>query len=394
MTHRYLLLMALALPVSTQATSPSDTHLDEWWAEHGSISVSNISSTIFQSYTSLPQNRTNLLNIPEFTIQNELRPDIGLLYERFYFSLSPRFLAKYENYETGRFRSNSQDETDFFLNGYKVEFFPTPELSIAYTREDLQWGPSFLLSPSNPFGARNGKQEPKTEVLAADYAKIVWAPDFTWTVSFYANIGEGRQTGEILPGLGPEFDPVYAVKVDYLFNRGSASVIASLKDQLETEDGRLGGYFSYNLNDAWIAYMEGSLSTEDVEALTGLSYTFRSGLTVALEYFHNSSGSTESPNDLVDLIQQAAEIDYRESFTRQNYLLLQAYQNDIYKSLDFILRHTQNLDDGSFSLLGHLEWDMDNNALGFISATFNSAGGGELDSLREFRVQAGIELIF
>lgn len=392
--HCKFILRSFALSLALASSSSAEDNLTEWWADHGSYTIRNVSSMLVQEYAEVPLNRINLLNLPDQTFQNEFRPEIGIDYDNFSFSLSPRLTAKYENYTSGIFARGWEGDTDFFVNGWRAQYFPSVDLSVSYERENLQWGPSFLLSPSNPFDSKNGKQEPNTEVKAADYLKVVWTPNFDWTVSLLANVDKGEKGEFIISGFELDFEPVYALKVDYIFNRGSATLIASVKDGMEEEDARLGGYLSYNLSDAWIGYVEGSVSQDDTEALIGLSYTTDSAMTIAVEYYHNSSGAAEDPNNLLGLIYLASRADFREGFLRQNYLLLQAYQNDIVGSLDVILRHTQNLDDGSFSLLGHLEWDISNNALGFISTTINSNRDGELDSLREYRIQAGIELIF
>ena len=177
-----------------------------------------------------------------------------------------------------------------------------------------------------------------------------------------------------------------------------ASIIASTTDSAADADERLGYYASYNVSDAWIAYFEGSHSSEDDEWLLGASYTTTSGLNLTAEYFYNSSGiDDEIPEELIELIDLAdfiQSVPNREAFSREHYMLLQAYQNDIFGKLDLLLRYTYNLDDHSRSLLGHLELDLNDYASFFTSATLNSSGGGELDSLREYWVQAGIELTF
>jgi hypothetical protein len=46
-------------------------------------------------------------------------------------------------------------------------------LYLSYGRENLQWGPSYLFSPSNPFFHDNGRSNPKKEIPGMDFARLV-----------------------------------------------------------------------------------------------------------------------------------------------------------------------------------------------------------------------------
>ncbi|PXA05431.1 hypothetical protein DDZ13_00760 [Coraliomargarita sinensis] len=370
----------------------------EWWEAHGDYSIRNISSAFAQHYAAIPLNQDNLFDIPEYRLQNEFRPEARIETDRFYAYLAPRFVAWRDYYKDGTREGEEDSDNDTYLHEWTLRFFPTPWLSLSYAREDLQWGPAFLLSPSNPFDSKNGRSEPKDEVDAADFLQASWTIDDQWSLTAIANIDDGRKEYRIRPELRQDFRDIYALKLDYLFDRGHAALVASTMEDAEAIDERLGYYLSYNLDDAWILYSEGSFSTEDEEMLAGASYTFGNGLMLAAEYFYNSSGIDdplpETLPDLEPLADFALSQSNRESFFRENYLLLQAYHNDLVGGADGLLRYTHNLDDQSRSLLGHIEMDLCDNALFFTSATINSSGGGELDSFREYWVQAGIELFF
>lgn len=394
MTTRELILLSTLLGHTLVAEST----LSDWWQEHGSYNIRNLSSAFAQHYAKIPLNTDNLLNLPQYSLVNEFRPEASISYERAYFHIAPRFVARDDRYEDGAYANENHSDTETYIHEWTAQFFLNPELSISYGREDLQWGPAFLLSPSNPFDSKNGRSEPKAEVDAADYAKIIWTPNYNWTLSFIASTDDGRKDYRLRKELRQSFKDSYALKVDYVFDRGLAAVIASTTDDADDIDERLGYYASYNLSDAWLTYFEGSLSSEDEELLLGASYTTNSGINLTAEYFYNSSGIDDeipdNPADLIDLADYITSIPNREMFSRENYLLLQAYQNDIIGSLDLLLRYTHNIDDQSRSLLGHLEVDLNDYASFFTSATINSSGGGELDSLREYWIQAGIELSF
>ena len=79
-------------------------------------------------------------------------------------------------------------------------------LFVSYGRENLQWGPSFLFSPSNPFFQDNGRRNTYLEVPGMDFGRLVFIPASAWAISFIANTGEGlnKTTGPgSLPGLQP-----------------------------------------------------------------------------------------------------------------------------------------------------------------------------------------------
>lgn len=390
-----------ALPLMASLSFAQNAPLQQvqsWWDAHGDYSIKNLSSVLNQEYAAIPLNPDNFLDIPEYTLLNEFRPQVSLSFEYAFFEVKPRFVSKREYFQSGSRDGQEQSDSDTYLHEWVAQFFVTPELSFSYGREDLQWGPAFLLSPSNPFDSKNGRTQPKTEVDAADFAKVTWTPNMHWTFTGIVNTDDGRKSYRINDKIRQDFRDVYALKVDYLFERGNAAVILSTTDESEDQDNRLGYYLSYNVSDALIAYTEGSFSEEDEEILLGGTYTFESGLSVSTEYFYNSSGMTDPiPTDVIDLIdfeEFIVSFPNRESFARKNYILIQAYQNDIYRSLDVLLRYTQNLDDNSRSLLGHLEFDLSDNIGVFTSATINSRGQGELDSQREHWIQAGIELSF
>gem|GEM_PF-6534047 len=377
--------------------------LQSWWAEHGDFTLRNLAFVQLQEPAHIPlfdslAEPENPLDLPELSWVNEFRPEASLSFEHLFLSVDPRFTARRDEYGSGALDGRHRDDSELFLQEWTVQLLPTPELSLAYARKDLQWGPAFLLSPSNPFDSRNGRDDPTDEVPAGDFLKAVWTPNFNWSFTAIANLDDGRKDYRLRSELRQDFRDIYALKADYLFDRGNAALVASTMDDAEDEDRRVGAYLSYNLTDAGIAYAEGSLSTEDEELLLGGSYSVQGGPTVALEYFHNSSGIDdpipEDPADLVAFEDFVLDLPNRESFFRENYLLLQLYQNDVVGGLDYILRYTHNLDDSSRSLLGHLELDLNDYASLFTTATLNSSGGGELDSLREHWIKLGIELVF
>ena len=84
-----------------------------------------------------------------------------------------------------------------FVNEWFFRYRLTDRFFASYGRENLQWGPSFLISPSNPFIERNGKNNPYLEVPGLDYAKINWIVDSSWSAQLIANTAWFNDAGII-----------------------------------------------------------------------------------------------------------------------------------------------------------------------------------------------------
>lgn len=400
--------------------------LQGWWSQHGALTVKDVATAraqraanneVFEFFEPvlplLPapplipyteDQLRDLLEVPDSVLINDFRIDASLAFDRAYFEVKPRMKLTKEYFERGPKDGDERSDTDWYINEWVAQVFVLDDLSLSYGREDLQWGPSFLLSPSNPFDSFNGREDPKTEVDGADYVKLVWTPDYSWTFSLIANTSEGLKENQ------RSFEEIYAFKVDYLFDRGNVSAILSTTDEKKPEvttgdydtGDRLGAYLSYNLTDAFIGYVEGSASEQDEEVLLGGSYTFNSGLSINVEYFYNSTGidgySEEPPVEVLsylpELFEQYFNASNRETFLLQNYTLLQVFQSDVIGSLDTLGRFTYNWDDDSWSALGHLEFDLNDYMQVFASGTLFSDDKGELDALREYWVQIGLEFTY
>ena len=109
-------------------------------------------------------NPDNFLNISRYQATAELRLDLELARERLTLGINPRLELTWQEWDTGPRDGTSQTDEDLFVNGWLVRYRFGDRLFAAYTRENLQWGPSFLLSPSNPFIERNGKNNPWLEM--------------------------------------------------------------------------------------------------------------------------------------------------------------------------------------------------------------------------------------
>ena len=139
-----------------------------------------------------------------------------------------------------------------YVNEWLVRLKARDNLFVSYGRENLQWGPSFLFSPSNPFFQDNGRSNPFLEVPGMDFARVVWIPHSLWTASFIVNMDEGRNTL-----LGPDpFEKIYALKIDYTGRENYASIILSQKDYKKS----MGFFGGWTVSDAFLVYGEGVMT--------------------------------------------------------------------------------------------------------------------------------------
>lgn len=337
------------------------------------------------------QNPDNgFLEIPRYTVDIELRPDFFLEFRRLKLMVKPRLTLEWDRWEDGDKEGDTDTDSDFFVNEWLVRLRLVEGLFGSYGRENLQWGPAYFLSPSNPFFRNNGLSNPTREVPGSDFARIVWVPSSSWGLSFIANTDEGRQEF-----ISDNFERTYALKLDYTTYRKYLSLIPSYR---ESDRGRLGAYAGWTVSDAWLIYGESTLSqgtnalypVEDSTAplgikvnntkdddnslegilLLGASYTLEAGPTFTLEYVYNSEGYDDDEADLYyDLRERASEIfffpepasslsrsvltqtlDPRLRLLRNHYLFLQYQHSQIWNVLNLVFRYTYNLDDNSSQL--------------------------------------------
>jgi hypothetical protein len=395
----------------------------------------------------------NFIQFTHYTADMEIRPDLRLDFDFLELSVKPRAKLEFLIWEEGLRSGETQWKDDWYVNEWLIRVKPWEKLLVSYGRENLQWGPSFLFSPSNPFFSDNGRSNPYLEVPGMDFARLVFIPHNFWTVSFIVNTDEGRNTGL---GLDP-FEKTYALKIDYAGKQNYASVILSQKDNNET----MGFYGGWTVSDAVLIYSEGSLTKgrkalyplKDMSLLrsslqkiypnypdvidnyislwgaslqkiypddsdiypvilVGGSYTFEGSGTIYLEYAYNGLGYSSEEADryynlrniaatafdmggIPGLLGQYVLLQTANSglkFLRKNYAMLQYYQSGIKNKLDLTLRWTQNMDDGSAQFLGILSYSLGNHWELFSSGVINSGKGNtEFGSFLDYQVMFGLK---
>lgn len=377
----------------------------------------------------------NFLQIPRFTANLEIRPDLRLKFESLELMAKPRMKLEVDFWQEGFRRGENQGNNDEYINEWLARWKARENLFISYGRENLQWGPSFLFSPSNLFLQDNGRRNPYQEVPGTDFGRIVWIPESSWTFSFIANMDAGRNTP-----IGPDpFEKTYALKLDYTGRENYGSMIFS-----RSEDSRnaLGFFGGWTVSDAVLLYSEGvfykgskalypqkegspfgaslqKLHQDDSVImpvlLAGGSYTFETKGTLTLEYAYYSPGyNGEEADRFYALRRKAADafssrgllsglgqmtlgqtVNTGLRFLRKNYALLQYTQNNIQNSLDLTFRWTQNLDDGSCQFTSLVSYSLGNHWELFSVATVNGGSKDtEFGSLLDYQWMMGLQYTF
>ncbi|MGA1863709.1 MAG: hypothetical protein ACMUHX_01470 [bacterium] len=392
----------------------------------------------FGSYIKVADSSQNpgndFLKIPSYDNEFQFRLDTNLDFQRLYLSLKPRIILEWRKWDDGARRGDTEWEDQLFINEWLVRLSVTRDLFFSYGRENLQWGPSYLFSPSNPFFRDNGRSNPKIEVPGMDFARVVWCPNMSWTFSFISNLDEGRQEF-----LFNKFEKINALKIDFTGQEGYAGMIFSRK---ENDRNRLGFFGGRTATDALLLYGEGVISEgtnalypradnsplgasmlalEDDSSslkntiLLGASYTLRAGPNLVMEYVYNEPGyGDDQAKAYYQLRKNAADafnltgpiqdlsgltlsktMDPQLSFLRRNYIMFQYNHNDIKDVLNIIFRWTLNVDDGSDQFISIVEYFYGDHIQLFSIGSINSGSGDtEFGTIFDYQWMIGLEYTF
>ena len=381
------------------------------------------------------QNPNNdFFQISRYSTELEIRPDLRLTFRRLDLSAKLRMNLEWNTWKDGVKEGDTDWDDDWFVNEWLARIQATENLFVSYGRENLQWGPSYLFSPSNPFFRDNGRSNPKQEVPGMDFARLVLLPAMSWTISFIANMDEGRQEF-----LYYEFEKAYALKLDYSGREAYASVILSHQ---ESDRNRLGAFGGWTATDALLIYGEGTISRgtnalypvkadnpfgasmeegddEDQSLkgtlLAGGSYTLEVGPTVTMEYVYNGSGYSDDEAKAYYRLRQAAADAYTLSgpigdlsrltlsqtadpklrFLRRNYIMFQYNHNDIWDVLNLTFRWTLNIDDRSRQFITIVEYYLGDHIQLFAIGNVNSGRKDtEFGTILDHHCMIGVEYTF
>ena len=368
---------------------------------------------LYQDVEESGLNPYNVLGIPRQRLQMDLQPDFYLTLNRLELEFKPRAALYHQSWDDGIFEyKDSEGDSDVYVNEWLARLRLTDAFFVSGGRENLQWGPSYLLSPSNPFYRNNGRNNPSLELPGMDYLRAVWIPSTSWTLSLIANVDEGQADIR-------DFEPVYAMKLDFTGEEKYFSLIGAYREDEDPEVGFFGGM---TLSEALLGYTEGRLSAEEdaVDILGGASYTFLSGATASLEYFHQGSGCTREPiedcvitaslykeledrfgdfdgtlDQLLDEIDDL-DLDFESvAFIRKNYLLLQYAKPRIWDTLSLTLRWIYNIDDTSSRTVGIVNYELsDHFEIFAVGNLYLGDDDTEYGSLLNHSMMAGVTCSF
>ena len=374
-----------------------------------------------------------------YSLNGELRPDFFLNYRRIWLSLKPRVaLTSYKWKEERSFEGGWHTKDDWFINEALASLGITRDLYASFGREVVMWGPSYLFSPSNPFYKANLKTNPLSEAPGMEFGRLIWIMNPTWTLSFIANVNEGRVNFPF------GFEPTYALKLDFTGDRKYFSVIPSKREGDRVQVGAFGGW---SVSDALAVHGEmsvfqginplyrlsgverlgspaldlpaspgvGKYTDTGIETLllVGGSYTLEAGPTLTLEYIYNSEGLKDEQADrLVLQRSQLASffvagpvnlspdvldgtINPEVTFFRRHYLMFQYQQIHILDRINLLLRYTYNFDDHSSRLTPVVSLDVGKHTrLYFVGRINFGSKDAEFRSLYDHSYTVGFEYTF
>lgn len=325
------------------------------------------------------------LNLPADFGSLELRSDFMINTEHWELAAKPRLNTSF-SYQIHP-EADHDGSLEAFVRYAWIRYIPFDALSFSFGSENLQWGPSLLFSPSNPFFEDNFRLNPQQEGPGSYFARIVWTMTSSLSLSLIANVYEGEKEQRT------EFKRRYAIKLDYL---GSELQITGLASYVYPDVYELGAYAMWTASDGLLVYGEAAFegdstalypvaeengigfslkpraNDEALILLAGVAYTFDFGLTLTTEYIHATSGYTDGEAErLHDLRVGASRARARGDasaplatlltlqsiapagrFLRKNYSLLQlryVWGDDA--DAEAGVWWTQNIDDGSASVV-------------------------------------------
>jgi hypothetical protein len=335
-------------------------------------------------------NPNNILHIPRYQLELDLRPDLALNFRQLELSVKPRFELRWRQWEDGIPQGDSTTDVPVFVQEWLARYRLINQLFVSYGRENLQWGPSYLLAPSNPFNRDNGQNNPRQEVPGLDYGRVVWIPSSHWTVSFIANTDRGRQD------LIQDFNKTYAIKLDYTTEKKYFSLIPSSQEGGKSRIGFFGGW---TVSDALLLHIEGSVLLNelgDTAILVGGAYTLELGPTIAIEFYHDGEGCRQEDIALCFRLGLVNTKPPADPLIRQNYLLVQYAHSRVWDTtFNVTLRWIRDLNDDSDRIIGIFEYDLSDHTQLFVIGNFDTGTKQtEFGGLVHYSVMAGVRYTF
>lgn len=369
------LMLAAAL-----AASPARAGVD--WAAHWLVDA-----TYSELRENAPDNPGNRLGIPHWSAATFLRPELSLSLPRTHLVLRPRAQARWTRTDSGA-GSQSAHDAEIFINEAHARVRLWSRGHLIAGREVMAWGPSYLLSPSNPFEADNGRDDTSRERPGQDFARLLWIPRQRLSVSAMAHLDDGR-----LDAAG-DFDPGYLLKLDYTGDRWFASMLPWVQPADEPGDVRrdgLGYYLSAQAGEALLLYVEGMALRGDHRMLAGMTYTFLNAANIAFEFYRQNDGCMASlASECPPVVGENTAL-ARRPLRQRDYLLLQLVDGDLLDNLNLSLRAVAGLNDGSANLIALVDRDLGEWGNAYLIANLPVGGRGhEFGGLTRANLRLGL----
>src|SRR4030042_4698019 len=107
------------------------------------------SLTIQEPACSTQNPGNNFLQMPRYNADLELRPDLRLDMDPLDLSIKPRMRLETSVWREGEHKGDTDWNDDWFVNEWLARWKARENIFLSYGRENLQWGPAYLFSPSH-----------------------------------------------------------------------------------------------------------------------------------------------------------------------------------------------------------------------------------------------------
>lgn len=395
----------------------------------------NVTATVLSECKGVATSRQNPGNgfaqLSDNGLVFTIKPDMSLVYDDWLFFAKPRLEFEYKTYEISGSKSDASNDKIHIIE-FQARRQLSERLFVSYGWENLQWGPSFLYSPSNPFFRDNGKKDLVQDLEGKGLFKLTFVHDFSWSSSLIYNSDKGAFNES-------DFEKTLALKIDYSGDETYAAIILSHTENRET---KIGGFGGATVSDAVILYTEASIQQGShalfpvavqgplnwemsatkkddhslyATALAGMGYTFESGDTMTFEYLYYGQGYDSGEASQFSQLKNDAAAFYTSStaltgygtqllgqsagnrldFLRKNYLLVQYLNDDIIDDVDLISRITYCIDDGSSRLYSSISWDFNDHTELLMSGMMNTGSSdNSFGIFLDYQIQMAVEYTF
>lgn len=360
------------------------------------------------------------------------RPSIDLKFKGISLAIQPRLNTEY-NQVDGKYELK-----DLYLQKAKLDIQLSTKIKASAGRYFKTIGTSLITNPSNLFFVETNSINPKIELMPQDFVEVAFNAGKNLNINLIANLAKGEDNYNRAPYFG--FKRQYGIQIDHYSNSFQLGALLS-----SDESGRsgIGLYGQKNVGSSLVFWIDAALKYNPnrfyprspekkeirelinyemvnglenrklfIQGLLGMSYTFSFGPTLNFEYYYNSMGyKSEHLNSYWKMIYQSSDYNFDITtelskknmgrainpgmqFIRNNYLLTQFGQNDVFDQLNFFVRYFHCLDDNSQQISALAEWNILDRLELFSTVLVNPLSGKKGDFNRLVSSQLMFGLIY